>query len=309
MTTTHASSRYRISHRTHYKYSAAVAICQNQLRMMPRRFNSRMASLDCHQVEIIIEPQPTVSKEYLDYFGNRVLSFAIESLHRELTVSVLSEVTVHQRGSVSALDSLPWQTVVQTLADGGDTSWLSAQEYLYDSPRITRRSQFADYAKVSFTDGLPMLEAIADLTARIHADFKYDSSATDVHTTTEEAFGLRAGVCQDFAHVQIACLRSIGVPARYVSGYLRTEPPEGHPRMTGADESHAWVSVYAGAELGWIDFDPTNDCPTDTNHVPICIGRDYNEVSPMRGVAMGGGAAALSVSVDVLPVSEIDHEK
>ena len=268
---------------------------------MPRSFDRRMGGLDCHQVEIIIEPQPTVSQEYLDYFGNRVLSFAIESLHRELTVNVESDVTVHQRNQVSEFDSSSWQSVVEKLADGRDEDWLSAQEYLYDSPRIQRRSEFADYAKPSFTDARPILEAVGNLTGRIHADFKYDTGATDVHTTTDEAFRLRAGVCQDFAHIQIACLRSIGIPAKYVSGYLRTNPPEGQQRMTGADESHAWISVYAGDEIGWVDFDPTNNCPTDTNHVPICFGRDYSEVSPMRGVAMGGGSAELTVSVDVQP--------
>lgn len=297
-----AHARYRITHRTHYKYSAAVAICQNQLRMMPRPFKSRMASLECHRVNVEIDPLPTISSEYSDYFGNRVLSFAIESLHRELTVTVSSEVSIHQHENVLECDSLPWQEFVKTVRSGDDTNWLSAQEYLHDSPRIRRGPEFADYAKQSFAADQELLPAIRDLTNRIHADFKYDATATDVNTTTEEAFGLRAGVCQDFSHIQIACLRSIGVPARYVSGYLRTEPAEGQPRMTGADESHAWVSIYAGADLGWVDFDPTNACATDINHVPICIGRDYSEVSPMRGVAMGGGSAELNVSVDVLPV-------
>lgn len=141
-----------------------------------------------------------------------------------------------------------------------------------------------------------------DLTRRIHGDFKYDTAATHVHSTTEEAFKLRAGVCQDFAHIEIACLRSIGLPARYVSGYLRTSPRPGEQRMVGADESHAWVSLYAGDDFGWIDFDPTNARPSDTNHIPICVGRDYSDVSPMRGVVLGGGSTELKVSVDVEPI-------
>jgi transglutaminase-like putative cysteine protease len=146
------------------------------------------------------------------------------------------------------------------------------------------------------------VEAAVDLTRRIHTDFKYDSTVTDVNTTTEEALELKAGVCQDFAHVQIACLRSLGLPARYVSGYLRTEPAPGKERLVGADQSHAWVSLYAGQVFGWIDLDPTNARISDVNHVPICVGRDYSEVSPMRGVVLGGGETVLRVSVDVEPV-------
>jgi transglutaminase-like putative cysteine protease len=141
-----------------------------------------------------------------------------------------------------------------------------------------------------------------DLTRRINREFRYDTTATEVATPTEKAFDLKAGVCQDFAHIQIACLRSIGMPARYVSGYLRTVPREGEKRLVGIDESHAWVSVYMGQELGWVDYDPTNACRCDVSHIPVCIGRDYNEVSPMRGVVLGGGQPTLSVSVDVEPI-------
>ncbi len=183
-----------------------------------------------------------------------------------------------------------------------DPRWFEAQEYLNNSPRVRRGETFADYARKSFTPERPILEAILDLTQRIRDDFKYDTTATHVHSTTEEAFKLRAGVCQDFSHIQIACLRSIGLPARYVSGYLRTVPLPGQQRMVGADESHAWVSLYAGEDFGWIDYDPTNACPSDTNHIPICVGRDYGDVSPMRGVVLGSGTTELKVSVDVEPI-------
>ncbi|MEL6110627.1 MAG: transglutaminase family protein, partial [Planctomycetota bacterium] len=158
---------------------------------------------------------------------------------------------------------------------------------------------FGDFARPSFVSGRGIVEAVDDLTRRIQQEFKYDASATNVETTTERALELKAGVCQDFAHVQIACLRSLGIPARYVSGYLRTVPPKGRDRLVGADESHAWVDVYVGEPIGWLGFDPTNGCLAGTDHIPICLGRDYEDVSPMRGVVLGGGSNTLKVSVDV----------
>lgn len=295
------SSRYRISHKTHYRYSSPVAICQNQLRMMPRPLETHTTQVQCHDVGVRIDPKPTVQEEHTDYYGNRVVSFAIESLHRELTVTVTSDVTIAQRPNRTA-ESLNWETLSKQIADCSDARWLESQEFTFDSPRIACSNVFAAYAQESFLPGKTMIQAAIDLTRRVHLDFKYDSTATDVHTSTEEAFELKAGVCQDFAHIQIACLRSIGVPARYVSGYLRTIPAEGKPRLVGADESHAWVSIYFGDKLGWIDFDPTNDCIAGNHHIPICIGRDYNEVSPMRGVVVGGGMTTLNVQVDVQPV-------
>ena len=280
----------------------AVAICQNQLRMMPHAIDTPCLSMQCHRVHTEISPEPTFVEDHFDYFGNQVTSFSIEKLHRELTVCVESEVTVSRKASVMELDSPAWETIGKRIISGENANWLDAQEYVQDSPRIQRGKSFADYARPSFVVGRPVLEAALDLTQRINSDFLYDGDATDVNTTTETAFGLKAGVCQDFAHVQIACLRSIGIPARYISGYLRTVPPEGQPRLIGADESHAWISVYAGEQWGWVSFDPTNACVAEINHIPICIGRDYSEVSPMRGVVVGGGETQLSVSVDVAPM-------
>lgn len=295
-------NQYHIRHRTHYKYTDAVAICQNQLRMLPRSMSSRVFEVVCHWLQASIEPEPDFFEEHLDYYGNRVLSFSIESPHRELEVTVESEVTVTEHTPVAKLDSPPWEQVCDAIDGRFDIDWLETQEFLFDSPRITHRDMYADYARASFTTGRPILEAAIDLTNRIHADFSYDTTATDVNTTTDRAFELKAGVCQDFAHVQIACLRSIGLPSRYVSGYLRTIPPAGKPRLEGADESHAWVGLYVGGEIGWVDLDPTNARPMDINHIPICIGRDYSDVSPMRGVALGGGETSLKVSVDVEPL-------
>lgn len=292
------SVRYRIEHHTCYRYPEPVAICQNQLRMIPRDF----AHVRCHHVETDIQPRPDAVQRHHDYYGNCVLAFAVESLHHQLDVSVRSEVTVTDN-EVSD-DAVAWDQVAAGVADGSDPNWLAAGEFCYDSPRIVcDQADFAAYARSSFPGGRPILEAVSEFTKRIHDDFKYDPTVTDVHTSTGEAFQLRAGVCQDFAHVQIACLRSLGIPARYVSGYLRTVPPPGKPKLVGADESHAWVSVYCGQQIGWVEFDPTNACMTNLNHIPICIGRDYSEVTPMRGVVLGGGKTQLTVSVDVEEVT------
>lgn len=263
--------------------------------MLPRSFEHS----ECHHASCTIEPTPDAIEQHEDYFGNPVYSFAIESVHRRLRVTVESEVTVHER-EIPAADSSPsWETVSRSVLDGIDASWLSAQEFCYDSPRVRVDDSFADYARSSFPKGRPIIEASFELTERIHKDFRYDTTATNVNTSTQDVFRIRAGVCQDFSHVQIACLRAMGLPARYVSGYLRTDPPEGKPRLVGADESHAWISVYCGSEIGWLDLDPTNACFTGIDHIPICYGRDFSEVSPMRGVVLGGGKTQLTVNVDV----------
>lgn len=289
---------YRITHRTNYRYSQPVAICQNQLRMQPR---SR-PGLACHRSEVTVTPTPESLEVHDDYFGNRVHSFAIESLHRELTVSVRSEVSVSVIPRDAAAEGTPWEAVVEQVRRRASDDALLAREFCFDSPRVNRGDTFASYAAESFRQGRGIVDAVADLTRRIHDEFRYDPAATHVHTPTDRAFEMRAGVCQDFAHIEIACLRSLGLAARYVSGYLRTLPPKGRPRLVGADESHAWLSVYGGDELGWIDCDPTNACLTETDHIPVSVGRDYGDVSPMRGVVIGGGQTNLKVSVDVEPV-------
>ncbi|WP_315853875.1 transglutaminase family protein [Roseimaritima ulvae] len=291
------SARYRIAHTTLYRYSTPVAICHNQLRMLPRAWNG----VQIHSSEVDISPTPTWRAAHTDYYQNKVLTFAIESLHTELKVSVVSDVTVNASPDLSAHPT-EWKTVQQAQACPVDDVTLAASEYRYESPMVIVSAPLADYARPSFDKFPRFMDALTDLTKRIHADFRYDTRATNVTTKADEAFQLRAGVCQDFAHVQIGCLRSLGFAARYVSGYLRTIPKEGEEKLVGADESHAWLSVYGGPELGWVDCDPTNACLVYTDHIPICIGRDYRDVSPMRGVAIGGGRTSLSVSVDVSTV-------
>ena len=289
------SVRYRVRHQTDYRYSQNVAVCQNQLRMQPMT----RGPLVCHWSDLEITPSPTSWEQHTDYFGNQVHTFSIEQTHRSLSVCIESEVSVAACPVDPTVSSAPWESI----ATASDRPLPLLDEYRFASPRITVATRFADYAREVFWAGRGIVDAIFELTRRIQKDFKYDSTATNVETTTERALELKAGVCQDFAHVQIACLRSFGIPARYVSGYLRTVPPEGAERLVGADESHAWLEVFVGDPIGWLGFDPTNGCLAGTDHIPVCLGRDYDDVSPMRGVVLGGGKNTLKVSVDVEEIS------
>ena len=289
--------RYQIRHLTEYSYSNNVAVCQNQVRMQP----VTGGNVTCERTELSISPEPTNRDEHIDYFGNRVITFSIEAIHKSLTVEVKSIVAVAAPSVNASMPSPNWETLLAT--NPNQMRRPKIAEHRFGSPRITPAEPFAKYAETSFAPQRSILDAALDLTRRIHDGFKYDTTATTVETTTEQAFELRAGVCQDFAHVEIACLRSMGLAARYVSGYLRTHPPEGKERLVGADESHAWVEVYAGEAIGWLGLDPTNACLVGTDHIPVCTGRDYDDVSPMRGVVMGGGTNTLKVSVDVEPIS------
>lgn len=297
--------RYKIRHQTRYQYSENVAVCQNQVRMQP------VSRPPCHCLssDLTITPTPSSQEEHRDYFGNQVTTFSIESLHDSLFVECVSLVQVRASG-ISVQTRSPRFEEVIGLTDlrsnaipATDTGFQPLiDEYKNPSRRVRLSDDFAGYARQEFSGGRPILLAALGLTQRIQNDFSYDTTTTDVNTPTEQAFQMRSGVCQDFAHVQLACLRSLGLPARYISGYLRTVPPPGKPRLIGADESHAWVELYAGRELGWVGLDPTNGTFVGTDHIPVCIGLDYEDVSPMRGVVLGGGTHHLSVSVDVEPV-------
>lgn len=194
--------------------------------------------------------------------------------------------------------AIPWEEAAEALSRDYSPESLDAYQFVFESSRIRPSAQLAAYASKSFTPGRPFVEALLDLTARIHADFRFDSKATNVRTPTEEVFRKRCGVCQDFAHLEIACLRSLNLAARYVSGYLRTYPPAGQPRLVGADVSHAWLSAYCPG-VGWLDVDPTNNVVPSQNHVTVAWGRDYGDVSPLRGLILGGRDHTLKVSVDV----------
>ena len=289
---------YKITHSTSYSYSSPVSVCHNTLMLTPR--DSRQVT--CQQHRMTIRPTPIVSNRRKDLFGNNVHAISIEENHRQLVITATCKVSVEPLPLPDHEKSPPWEAVVKGIAAQSDPHWLSCCPYVFDSPRIARSRVFAAYAAESFTAGRPILSAAADLTARIHRDFEYNKKATDVNTTTVEAFNLKQGVCQDFAHIFVCCLRSIGLPSRYVSGYLRTIPAPGKPRLVGADQSHAWGGVYCGPELEWIDFDPTNNCVCGGDHITIAWGRDYGDVVPIKGVFLGGGEHKLHVSVDVSPI-------
>lgn len=296
--------QYQITHLTSYDYSDPVGLCHNQLRMLPRNMMNANLHSTCHSAEVLISPAPTFRFEHTDYFGNRVLTFSIERAHRRLSVTASSRVEISIPEIDFGSDTRSWEDHLANLKAGTDENWLEIEEFTHPSPRIQPSAIFQNYAQHVFTPNRPLLECAIALTQKIHDDFRYDPEATQVDTTIEQVFETRAGVCQDFAQVQIACLRSLGLPAKYVSGYLRTNPPPGQSKKIGADESHAWVSLYAGHEMGWVDLDPTNCKPVDCDYIPTAIGRDYSEASPMRGVAIGGGEATLTVSVNVEPVSD-----
>jgi transglutaminase-like putative cysteine protease len=248
--------------------------------------------------KIEIHPAPAAITERVDYFGNVQSFFTIQEPHRELVVEARSKVIVQDSAATSPDRELPWEEAIQLLAGDFTADGLHANQFRFESPRIRLRPEFAAYALKSFTPKRPLRGGLLDLMARIHQDFRFDSKSTNVRTPVEEVFRKKRGVCQDFAHFQIACLRSLGLAARYVSGYLRTYPPKGQPRLVGADASHAWVSAYCPG-TGWLDLDPTNNLVPSNGHVTLAWGRDYGDVSPLHGLILGGGAHALTVSVDM----------
>jgi transglutaminase-like putative cysteine protease len=248
-----------------------------------------------------IQPRPATRIERVDFFGNLLCFFTIQEPHRELMVEARSQVVMEGKPKRWPEAPIPWEEAVKSVPADLSAAGLDAYQFGFESPRIRVRPEFAAYARQSFTPGRPLPEAVLDLTARIHTDFRFDSKSTNVRTTPEEVFKKRRGVCQDFAHLQIACLRSLNLAARYVSGYLRTYPLPGQPRLVGADASHAWVSVYCPG-AGWLDVDPTNNVVPSNGHVTLACGRDYGDVSPLRGLILGGGSHTLKVAVDMEPV-------
>ena len=285
---------YRVAHHTIYDYSDTVSLSHHVLRLRPRA-TARQRVVEC---ELQVTPVPVTSAHYTDHFGNPIVFVSIEAGHQKLVVAATSVVEVFDSPVIEPAKTLPWDSLCDLGLTAPQSGGLDAVEFIYDSPLIKTEPEYAAYAKPSFVAGRPLLEAAEELTERIFEDFKFDPTATTVATPLHDVFKHRRGVCQDFAHVQIACLRSLGLPARYVSGYLETEPPPGKPRVIGADASHAWVSVFCPGS-GWIDLDPTNNVLPSTRHITVGWGRDYSDISPVRGVILGGGKHELSVSVDV----------
>jgi transglutaminase-like putative cysteine protease len=291
--------KYTIRHATFYSYTEPVPVCHNQVHLAPRTTTYQT----CSDHELTIDPLPSIRARRHDFFGNFVDYFSIQEAHEGLDVTATSTVEVAPPKARKLAESPAWEDVANYIPRDISRDGLHVYQYTLPSPRVSPRPALRDYIAPSFTKRRPIAEAVRDLTARIHAEFAFDPKATTVHTPPEELLTLKRGVCQDFAHLSIGCLRSLGLAARYVSGYVCTAPPPGMPRLQGADASHAWVSVYCGP-LGWIDFDPTNDAVVGDSHITIGWGRDYADICPIQGVFVGGGEHSMNVGVDVIPVQE-----
>ena len=248
--------------------------------------------------DLKVEPAPNYIHAHKDYFGNPVSYFAIHGAHNKLVVTSESIVDVNPVEPPGAGLTAPWEVVRDEVAMHETSESLDAFQYLFDSPHVKSGPEFAEFALPSFPEGRCIFEAAKDLCHRIGMEFKYDKGSTSISTPAEEVLRARHGVCQDFAHVMIGCLRALRIPARYVSGYLRSGP-----KMIGAEASHAWVSAFCSG-TGWIDFDPTNDVTPSGNHLTVAWGRDYSDVTPVRGVAIGGGEQTIAVAVSVVPTLE-----
>ncbi len=285
---------YRIVHRTTYRYSEPVTVSHHAARMAPRSTTHQQ----CSDFKLSIKPAPAVQSTRTDYFGNSVCVFSVQGLHRELEVTATSLVKVAPPEELLFAASPSYAEVRKLYLDPVSPSLCEPYQFVFDSPHVQVRPEYADYALASFTEDTPVLSGARDLTHRLFMDFKFDPTATTVATPLDEVWRERRGVCQDFAHLAIACLRSIGLPARYVSGYLRTKPPEGQVRLIGSDQSHAWFSLHCPG-AGWVDFDPTNDTVPGEEHPVVAFGRDFSDVSPLVGLLTGGGNHEIEVGVDV----------
>jgi transglutaminase-like putative cysteine protease len=274
------SMKYTIQHKTVYAYLEPVSLCHNIARLVPR--NTREQT--CTNTHILISPEPDRINEYEDFFGNKIIYFSIEKEHRELSVQVTSEV---ERSEGAAMETGSEQNDI-----------LEIKQYIFETPMTAWDAQIFQYAKESFIPERQVIEAALDLTQRIFKDFEYKPGHTTVATPLGVLMKERKGVCQDFAHLAIACVRSIGIPARYVSGYMETLSPEGAEKLIGVDASHAWFSVYIQGR-GWTDFDPTNNCLVSDQHITIGWGRDYADIAPLEGIILSSGSHELTVSVDV----------
>jgi transglutaminase-like putative cysteine protease len=290
--------KYEIRHRTVFFYGKPVDLAAHVLRLTPRLLPWQ-AVTDCR---IETRPAATAETRGVDYFGNGLTFLDVAERHDRFTVELRASVEV-ALPAPPALDATPpWESVRDGLRDTGEIEGLEAAEFTYDSPLAMPDETSDLYAQSSFRPGRPLLDAVRDLTRRIHDDFVFDSTATVIATPLAEVMEQRRGVCQDFAHVEIAALRAMGLPARYVSGYIRTYRADGGPNLAGTDASHAWVSVFCPG-VGWVDFDPTNDLVVKDEHIVLAWGRDYGDVSPIRGVLLGGGEHTLEVAVDVKPTA------
>jgi transglutaminase-like putative cysteine protease len=289
---------YDIRHVTTYSYESSVSFARCSLRLEPRSGDGQQ--LVSHAVEI--RPRPAERTVRHDFFGTYTESVLIETAHRNLRIDSRSRVSVSRRAPDRAAPSPAWESVRDVAFEATSLGPASPIGYVFASPLVPVQQPVTLYAALSFPPARGILTGAVDLMHRIRTEFKYDPKATVISTPLDEVFERRHGVCQDFAHVMIAGLRGLGLPAAYVSGYLRTIPPPGKPRLQGADATHAWVSLWCGEEIGWIGFDPTNDILVENDHIVLAVGRDFSDVSPVDGIIVGSRRQKLAVAVDVLLV-------
>ena len=291
---------YTITHTTEYTYADSISLCHNVAMLIPRNTDKQ----HCKKTTINIRPEPDVMKEYEDFFGNKVLYFAIQHDHKKLSVTVTNQIKKINNIplAINLYSNTAWEDVRQQLFEP-QQDYIDARQYIPETVMTTIDDQITLYALQSFTPRKPIFEAAQNLMHRIYTDFKFDPNFSTVSTPVTEVMRLKRGVCQDFAHLAITCLRSIGLPARYVSGYIETIPANGKEKLVGVDASHAWFSIFI-PNLGWMDFDPTNNQIPDDQHITIGWGRDYADISPLKGVILSSGSHKLRVSVDVRRMHE-----
>jgi transglutaminase-like putative cysteine protease len=289
---------YDVSHRTTYRYSTPVAQSQHIVHMSPRAVERQRVKGHT----LLIEPAPTIRTEREDYYGNREVLFDIEQEHKELIIHARSTIGVTAPRQIDLAATTQWDALGSAIAGPKNGIDLEIAQYACASKHTRATAEIAAYARTSFPAGRPVLQGAWSLIERIYEDFTFDSTATDISTPVTEVLQQRRGVCQDFSHLALACLRSVRLSARYVSGYILTSPPPGSPRLAGADASHAWISVWS-PEFGWVDFDPTNGLIPRDGHITIAYGRDYDDVSPISGILLGGSEHSVHVGVDVVPVA------
>lgn len=290
--------KFQVSHKTVYQYGQPVVQSQLLLHLAPRAIGTQTTLSH----GIFIDPAPAMRFDGVDAFGNPISILDIEEPHREIVLHSRSVVQTFAGPVWDLAQTTAWDRLDAVICNGGQECDLEVVEFRCASALTTATLDIHDYAAVSFLPGRPVLEAAFDLTSRIYREFLFDPAATDVSTPVTQVFENRRGVCQDFAHLALACLRAHRIPARYMSGYILTHPPPGQPKLYGSDASHAWISVWS-PETGWVGFDPTNGLVVKDEHILVGFGRDYHDVSPVGGVILGGGAQAITVSVDVMAIA------
>jgi transglutaminase-like putative cysteine protease len=285
---------FEVDHRTAYSYGQPVLCSQHLIHLTPRSGPRQTV----HRHSLLIEPAPSANSPIEDYFGNAGAVLTIDERHSTFVIQARSSVEVHAHALPAPASTTPWEEVRARAANADGALDAGVLQFISASRHTAAVPAALDYARPSFPPGRPVLEAALELTRRIHADFTFDSTAADISTPVSHVLKARRGVCQDFAHLGLTCLRALGLPARYVSGYVLTYPPPGQARLKGADASHAWLAVWT-PEAGWVDIDPTNGVMPSGEHITVAVGRDFADVSPVGGVLLGGGRQRLEVAVDV----------